>query len=126
MVTMNLRVGWIAILIGLFAGAAIGMFFQREDWLEGYASWRRRMLRLMHVSLVGTGLLNLAFALSLRSFEVASVPRIPSALFVIGAVTMPLVCGLAAWRKPMRHLFFVPVLALVSATAIFLYQGFVP
>ena len=120
---VNFYVGWIAILAGLVAGAVIGMFFHRDDWLEGYGSWRRRMLRLMHISMVGTGLLNLAFALSLRYFHTAIQPQIPSVLFVVGAVSMPLVCGLSAWRKPMRHLFFIPVLSLVIATASFLYQG---
>jgi len=123
---VNFYVGWIGILVGLLAGAGIGMFFSREDWLEGYGSWRRRMLRLMHISLVGTGLLNLAFALSLLYLPTAAPPRTPSVLFVVGAVSMPLVCGLAAWRKPMRHLFFIPVLSLVIATASFLYQGFMP
>jgi hypothetical protein len=125
-VIVNFYVGWIAILAGLVAGAAIGMFFHREDWLEGYGSWRRRMLRLVHISMLGTGLLNLAFALSLPHLRGATQPQVASVLFVVGAVSMPLVCGLAAWRKPMRHLFFIPVLSLVLATAFFLYQGLVP
>jgi hypothetical protein len=29
-----------------------------------------------------------------------------SPLFIVGAVAMSSVCYLAAWRKPMRHLFF--------------------
>ena len=58
----NLSVGWIMILLGLFAGAVVGMFFHDDQWLGGYGSWRRRMLRLTHISLLGTGALNLAFA----------------------------------------------------------------
>lgn len=123
---VNFLVGWIAILIGLVAGATIGMFFHREDWLAGYGSWRRRMLRLSHISLVGTGLLNLGFALSLSFLGFAAPPRIPSLLFVLGAVSMPTVCALSAWHKPLRHLFFIPVLSLIVATASFLYQGLMP
>ena len=126
MATMNFYVGWIAILAGLLAGAAIGMFFHRDNWLDGYASWRRRMLRLTHISMVGTGLLNLAFALSLQCAPVRSPAGTSSVLFVVGAVSMPLVCGLSAWRKPMRQLFFIPVLSLVIATATFLCQGLLP
>ena len=38
---------------------------------------------------------------------------------IVGAVTMPLLCFLTAWRKPFRHLFPVPVLSvLVAATAV--------
>lgn len=36
---------------------------------------------------------------------------------LVGAVAMPLVCYLAAWRQPLRHLFFVPVAALLVGAA---------
>ena len=124
MASLNFNVGWIAILAGLLAGAAIGMFFHAEDWLGGYASWRRRMLRLGHISMIGTGLLNLAFALSVGQLQIEPVPRIASVLLVVGAATMPSVCLLSAWRKTMRHLFFIPVVCLVMATAEVLYRGF--
>ena len=123
MVPINLHVGWIAILAGLLAGAAIGTFFHDDAWLGGYGSWRRRMLRLGHISLVGTGLLNLAFALSIHALQIASAPPVASVLFVVGAATMPLVCLLSAWHRPLRHLFFVPAVSLLAATGDFLYQG---
>ena len=41
-----------------------------------------------------------------------------SVCFVLGGVTMPLVCFLSAWRSPCRHLFFIPVTALVLAVAL--------
>ena len=123
METINLDVGWLAVLAGLLAGAAIGMFFHREGWLGGYGSWRRRMVRLAHISLVGTGLLNLAFAFSVNAMKIAPCPRVPSVLFVAGALTMPLVCGLAAWRPAFRHLFFVPVVSLIGASAFIVLAG---
>ena len=123
MALANLYCGWIAILIGLVAGAAIGTFFHREAWLGGYDSWRRRMLRLVHISLVGTGLLNVAFALSCQSLGLDPAPQVASLLFVVGAVTMPAVCLLSAWVRAARHLFFIPVLSLVLATADFIYRG---
>jgi len=122
METTNLLVGWIAVLGGLLAGAVIGMFFQKEDWAGGYDSWRRRMLRLTHISMVGTGLLNLAFALSVARLNLDQYPALPSVLFVVGAITMPAVCGLSAWRRTYRHAFFVPVLSLVVATADVVYR----
>jgi hypothetical protein len=122
---LNLWAGWIAILVGLLTGATIGMFFHGEQWLGGYASWRRRMLRLVHISMVGTGLLNLAFAFSVAQLKLGHCPQIGSWLFVVGAVTMPAVCGFSAWRVSFRHLFFVPVLSLVVATADLLIEGFV-
>ena len=123
MVLANLYVGWIAILLGLVAGAGIGSFFHREEWLDGYGSWRRRMLRLVHISLVGTGLLNLAFALSCEPLGLDPAPRVASVLFVAGAVTMPTVCLLSAWWRAARHLFFIPVASLILATADLLWGG---
>ena len=120
---INIVVGWIAILAGLLVGAAIGMFFHREAWLGGYASWQRRLLRLTHISLVGTGLLNLAFALSGGALHLDPLPRLGSVLLVVGAVTMPLICALSVWRSAMRRLFFIPVLSLVIGTADILYWG---
>ena len=120
---VNLVVGWSATLLGLVAGAVIGTFFHNDEWLGGYGSWRRRMLRLAHVALVGTGLLNIAFALSLASLPGA--PRLPlaSVLFIVGAVAMPTVCALSAWRIGFRNLFFVPVVSLIAATADLLFWG---
>ncbi len=124
METANLLVGWIAILAGLLSGAVIGMFFDREDWAGGYASWRRRMLRLAHISLVGTGLLNLAFSLSVRAARPEPCPPLASVLFIVGAVTMPSVCGLSAWRRVFRHAFFIPVISLIAATGDYIYRVF--
>ena len=120
---LNLQVAWIAILLGLLSGTAIGLKFAGEDWLGGYASWRRRLLRLGHVALIGTGLLNFAFAVSVRSLDLHAGIGAASRLLVVGAVTMPLVCFLAAWRMPMRRLFFIPVLSLIGGVVVFVLSG---
>jgi len=117
---VNLHVGWIAILLGLLVGAGIGLFFHDEKWMGGYASRRRRLLRLGHIALVGTGLLNVGLALSADSLEIGDGLRLPSILMIVGSATMPAVCFLSVWREPFRHLFFVPVLSLVGAVALFL------
>ncbi len=123
MSALNLYVGWCAILVGLLAGTVLGLFFHGEDWLGGYHSWRRRLLRLAHISLVGTGLLNLAAAASATQLGLAAVPCIASTLLIVGAVTMPSVCALSAWKPPFRHLFFIPVLSLVVGVADFIWEG---
>ena len=43
---VNIYVACILFLMGVLSGAATGLFFHRKDWLGGYASWRRRPLRL--------------------------------------------------------------------------------
>ncbi|NQU23575.1 MAG: hypothetical protein HQ567_20020 [Candidatus Nealsonbacteria bacterium] len=123
MALANLSAGWIAILAGLFAGAIIGMFFHDDEWLGGYGCWRRRMLRLGHISMVGTGLLNLAFAVSVAHLKMDHAPALASILLIAGAVAMPSVCLLSAWRKEFRHLFFIPVGCLIVAAVDFIYRG---
>jgi len=48
---VNACIGWIAFLLGGLAGAIPGLFFHHPDWLGGYSSWRRRMIRLDHLIL---------------------------------------------------------------------------
>jgi hypothetical protein len=123
MASLHLYFAWIWILVGLVSGAIIGMFFHDEDWLGGYSSWRRRMVRLGHISFLGTGLLNFAFALSVDQVGLDGAPRLPAVLFVVGAVTMPLVCFASAWREGFRSFFLVPVVSLIVASADFIFRG---
>ncbi len=123
MTSINLYVGWMAVLTGLLAGTGIGLLFHQSDWLGGYDSWRRRMLRLGHVALVGTGLLNILFALSVNAMEIEPAPRFAGVLFIVGAAAMPSVCFLSAWKTGFRHLFFIPVVSLLGAAGDFLFCG---
>ncbi len=120
----NLVFGWLWVLGGIVAGAAIGLFFHREDWAGGYGSFRRRMIRLGHISFVGLGLLNMLFALTSGPLGVG-VPydAVASALFIAGAATMPTCCYLAAWRKGFRHLFPIPVVCTLAAVILMLVGG---
>lgn len=121
---INLFAAWAGILMGFIAGAVPGLFFDREDWLGGYASWRRRMIRLAHISFFGIGLINLGYALSLRAMDLGQPSRLASVALIVGAITMPAVCYLAAWKKGFRHLFPIPVASLVLGVATFIYKGF--
>ena len=123
MYELNLRFAWLWILIGLLSVTAIGIFFHDPDWLGGYSSWRRRMVRLCHISFLGTGLLNLGFAFTIASRPTHTLVPAASWLFVAGAVTMPAVCFLSAWKDQMRHLFVIPVATLIGATIIVVLIG---
>ena len=108
-------VGWSLIVAGFLGGALLGAGFHRDDFLGGYGSWRRRLLRLGHVACVALGILNLLFA--------ATVPRAPLAdsgamLLAIGGVAMPLCCLLVAFRPRSRPLFAIPVALLLAAASI--------
>ena len=114
---LNLTFGWMWILVGLATGAVIGLFFHDNDWLGGYGTWRRRMVRLGHIAFLGTGLLNVAAALSVQNLAASTLPMWAAWLLMVGAVTMPTVCFLSAWRDAFRHLFVIPVASLIVATA---------
>ena len=104
----NLLAGWIGFLAGAVTGALMGLFFHRENWLGGYGSFPRRMIRLGHIACFGLGLINILFALTAATLPAAPSVAFASSLLVVGMVTMPLNCFLTAWRKPFRHLFFIP------------------
>jgi len=110
LVQTTLTLVWSGMLLGVLSGAVIGLFFHREDWMGGYGSYRRRLTRLGHISFFGLALVNATFALTQAASPLpAPWAGITLACLATGAATMPAVCFLSAWRKPWRHLFFVPV-----------------
>jgi hypothetical protein len=124
--TINLYAAWIGLLLGCLAGMLAGLFFHNEDWLGGYASWPRRMIRLGHISFFGIGFINLAFVLTSRALQMASGLRIPSYLFIVAALTMPTVCYLSAYKMAFRNLFFIPACSLTIGVALFLWKVLFP
>jgi hypothetical protein len=102
-------------LAGVLSGASVGLFFHQDDWMGGYGSYRRRLMRLGHISFFGLGFLNLIFAVTAgQTLLSGRYLQCSSWALVVGAVTMPVCCFLSAWRKPMRHLFPIPVIAVVT------------
>ena len=119
---INIYTAWIAFLMGCIAGAVSGMFFHKKEWMGGYDSWRRRLTRLAHISFLGIGCLNLAFALTSKQLGLESGIIIPSVLLIIGVATMPLVCYLSAWKPIFRHVFFIPAGSVILALIFFLWK----
>ena len=122
MVGLHIDVAWIGIAFGLLTGTAQGLGFHREGWLGGYASWPRRMLRLGHVSFFGVAFLNLAYAQTLLLRGTENAAALGSWLLICGAVAMPTVCYLSAWRRDFRHLFFIPVVSLLASVGLIVIQ----
>jgi len=121
---INLLLAWFWILAGILSGLGMGFFFQKEEWLGGYASFRRRLYRLGHISFFGLALLNLAFVFTVRS-EALSGPLVMFASwgFLIGAISMPLCCLTVAIVPKLRlALFSIPVTSLFLATAATLWE----
>ncbi|MDD2597650.1 MAG: hypothetical protein PHO37_00285 [Kiritimatiellae bacterium] len=122
MMVINMHAGWIGFLIGCIAGAVPGLFFYNKDWLGGYSSWQRRMLRLGHISFFGIGLINLFFALTASTMKIESKVQLCSTLLLVGAIAMPAVCYLSAWKPIFRHFFFIPALSVSIGIALFTWR----
>lgn len=112
---INWYFGWCSILIAFITGAVLGMFFYRDDFLGGYNSFRRRILRLGHIALAALGMVNILYSQSTLADDTPLVSSLASIGFIVGGVTMPGICFLSAWKPAFRHLFFIPVTALISA-----------
>ena len=123
MTTLLLTFAWGWFVAGLLSGVALGLGFARDAFLGGYDAWARRLTRLGHISFFGTGMLCLAMGLTAHALSLDTTPllRPAACLTIAGAVLMPAVCFLCAWRKPLRHLFALPVLGLVGGTGLFLF-----
>jgi hypothetical protein len=119
----NFYAGWAMVLAAFATGAGIGVFFHREDFWGGYASFRRRIVRLGHIALAALGMMNVLYALCPWPTIGSWVERGASSCFIIGGVSMPAVCFLAGWREGARVLFPVPVTALVVAVVLTLCGG---
>jgi hypothetical protein len=116
---VNETFGWVWILVGFLSGLALGMGFHRDDWLGGYGSFRRRLIRLGHISFLGLGILNILFAAGGPRLALgAPTLALASWMFVTGGITMPACCVLMAWRRGFYVLFGLPVASLVLGAAL--------
>jgi hypothetical protein len=111
---LNLLFAWLWIFLGFVSGMILGIFFRGENWLGGYASFKRRMYRLGHISFFGLGAVNLLFWLTLQKIPVLEpLAGVVSWAFIIGGLTMPVCCAVMAHFREAHLLFSVPVLSLI-------------
>jgi hypothetical protein len=120
---LNWQIGWWLVLMAFVTGAGIGLFFHRDDFLGGYYSFRRRVVRLGHIALAALGMLNVIFSYSPWPLPATMFGDGASIGFIAGGVAMPAVCFLTGWRESYRHLFFIPVLALMLAVVLTILGG---
>ncbi len=119
---LNWYFGWCSILAAFATGAWIGLFFYRENFLGGYDSFRRRILRLGHIAQAALGMMNVLGGID-QLHRGSDYPWLGQWGLVVGGITMPLVCFLSAWRPGFRHWFFVPVVALIAGVVEILKKG---
>jgi len=120
---LNLLTAWICIVLGFVSGFAMGLKFDREDWLGGYSSFKRRLFRLAHISFFGLGALNLLFYFTVRQLSFESLPiQIAAAGFIIGAISMPICCSVMALNARARALFLIPVSSLIVGGVLTIWE----
>ena len=115
--------GWASLLGAFITGGLIGLRFHQDDFWGGYDSFRRRIVRLGHIAQAALGIINVVYALSPLPMPGTWQASMADIAFMIGGVAMPLVCFLSGWRRPFRHLFFIPVVSLVLAVVFTLWGG---
>lgn len=115
---INIVAAWIGFAFGCISGAIPGLFFHRQDWLGGYVSWPRRLIRLAHISFFGIGFLNLGMGLTAQGLGIVSLPA--SILMLVGAVAMPAMCYASAFKPAFRNLFFIPAGSVLVSIVLFI------
>lgn len=120
---LNLIFAWIWVCVGILFGASLGSHFHEDGWMEGYASFKRRLYRLAHVAIFALAMLNLLFRFTVRGLEAVSIATpIASLGFVIGAVFMPVCCLAVAHRPKLRMLFALPITGLLLASVMTVWE----
>lgn len=109
-------------MLAFVTGAIIGLFFYQEDFLGGYDSFRRRILRLGHIAQAALGMMNVVAGNS-QIATGADFNMIAQWGLIVGGISMPVVCFLSAWKPGFRHLFFIPVVSLIAAAVEILKAG---
>jgi ethanolamine transporter EutH len=112
---LNELFGWVWVLAALGLGVVMGLKFQREDWLGGYSSFPRRMVRLAHVAFAALGMLNILFAQEAARLRLdASLAQAASISFIAAAVLMPAACLWLAVRRRYFGIFALPIACLAA------------
>jgi hypothetical protein len=121
----NEILGWACILASVAMGLWMGIRFQQENWLGGYGTLSRRMVRLAHIALAALGILNIEFGRSAGELALsAGAMRGVSIAFMVAAISMPACCLLIAAKVRRFEIFAIPVVSL-AAGVLFTIGGLV-
>src|SRR5262245_8553228 len=92
--SLNWFAGWVLALLGFVTGSVLGLYFHREEFLGGYTSFRRRIIRLGHIALVALGMMNVLYSISPWPAPGLWQAGGASICFLAGGIAMPVVCFL--------------------------------
>lgn len=116
---LNEAFGWSWIVLGFLAGGLLGTGFERDGFLGGYDSLRRRLLRLGHIAMIALGVLNILFVISLERWGFGGVwVDLASWSLMAGALLMPSCCALTACVPRAKPFFALPIVTLVFGASV--------
>jgi hypothetical protein len=116
---INVVFGWVWMCFGFVAGMVMGLWAERENWLDGYGSLTRRYLRLAHIAFIALSIINILYGKEIDSVILSdTLKNLGSFLMLFGAVGIPLVCISAAFWRKTKYLLPLPASALLTGTII--------
>ena len=116
---MNLCLAWALIVFGFGGGFFFGLYFHRDDWMGGYASFKRRLYRLGHIATLALGMINVLFYVTVQQLPYPNrAIDLASWGFMVGAISMPTACLVVAHKVKARAIFLIPVISLIGAAVI--------
>lgn len=116
---INVVFGWCWLFLGILGAMWIGLHAFTPDWLGGYASLSRRLLRLGHIAFMALSLTNVLYGFCLDSVYLpVRLKRTGSLAMIITAVGMPLSCLVSMLDISFRFIFSVPVISFCVSVLI--------
>lgn len=116
---INIIFGWCWLFLGIIGAMWLGLYAFTPDWLGGYISLSRRLLRLAHVAVMALSLTNILYGLCLdRTGLTLRLKRIGSFTMIITAIGMPFACLASIYKSSFEIFFSIPVISFCLAVII--------
>lgn len=107
---------------GVVLGMILGLHAESSEWAGGYASLKRRALRLGHISAIALPALCVLYGANLDSTALTpSLKTVGCWLMLVGAFSMPLVCIGTAFVNRVKFLFPIPATSVLLGLIIMLW-----
>ena len=114
----NITFGFLWINIGILLGAPMAIVFLKSDWLGGYGSLDRRLLRLAHVAFIMLSLLNIIYGYAFKTGSIETQwQRAASLHLMLGSIALPLLLLAGIRIRKVLWALPVPFLQVFAATA---------
>jgi len=122
----NISFGWLWILVGIIAGAIMGMWSFNGPLtspLGEYTALPRRMVRLAHIAFIALAIINILYGYEIDRIK-SKFKNLGSQFMIYGAILMPLFLIGAAFFEPLKYLTVIPATLVMIALLIIVLGRF--